>query len=163
MNEFYAEHLLKKKSTLRDYAIKVLLIALVIYSCRLVTIHFAFVIVPILLLGMTVIMFFALDIEYEYFYMNGTLEIDRISSKLTRRKIFEMKINELEVLVPEGGFEVQPYRSVKVRDFTSKRNDRSRYEMVVSQNGKKIKLLLEPGEQIVESMKQIAPKKVRVS
>lgn len=163
MNEFYAEHLLKKKSTVRDHAIKVLLIVLVLYSCRLVTIHFAFVVLPILLLGITILMFLALDIEYEYFYMNGELEIDRISSKLTRRKVFEMKINDLEVLAPEGGFEVQPYRSVKVRDFTSRRKDRTRYEMIVSQNGKKIKLLLEPGEQIVESMRQIAPKKVRIS
>lgn len=163
MNEFYAEHLLKKKSTVRDHAIKAILIALALYSCRLVTIHFAFVLVPVLLLGITILAFIALDIEYEYFYMNGELEIDRIFSRFVRRKVFEMKINEMEVMAPEGGFEVQPYRSVKVRDFTSRRKNQSRYEMIVSQNGKKIKLLLEPGEQIVESMKQIAPKKVRIS
>lgn len=163
MNEFYAEHIFKKKNTIREYAVKIFLVALLIYSCNLIRFHLAYIVVVLLLMGITVMAFFAMNVEYEYFYMNGYLEIDRIASKYLRRRVFEMKINELEVLVPEGGFEVQPYRSVKVKDFTSKMKDKQRYEMVLSRNGKKMKVLLEPSEVIVESMKQIAPKKVRIS
>lgn len=161
MNEFYAEHIFKKKNTMREHVVKLLLVAVLIYSCNLIRVHLAYLVVVLLLLIVTVLTFLAMNVEYEYFYMNGYLEIDRIASKYLRRRVFEMKINELEVLVPEGGFEVQPYRSVKVKDFTSKMKGKPRYEMVLSRNGKKMKVLLEPSEVIVESMKQIAPKKVR--
>lgn len=163
MNEFYAEHLLKKKNTGRDYLIKAFIVAVLIYSCNLVRIHPLFIVIVLLLAGLALLAFFLMNVEYEYFYMNGYFEIDRIASKSIRKKVFEMKINELEVLVPEGGFEVQPYRSLKEKNFTSRRKDQPHYEMVVSRNGKKWKVLLEPSEMMVESMKRIAPKKVRVS
>lgn len=163
MNEFYAEHLFKRKNTWKDYMIKAFVIVALIYSCNLLRIHPAFFVVVLLFAGLTVVVFFLMNVEYEYFYMNGYFEIDRIASKSIRRKVFEMKINELEVLVPEGGFEVQPYRSLKEKDFTSRRKDGLRYEMVISRNGKKWKILLEPSEMMVESMNRIAPKKVRVS
>ena len=162
MNEFYVEHLIKKKSTKRDYLIKGILIVLMIFSVKLVKIHPVFLLVPLLLLGLTVVAFFCLNVEYEYFYMNGIFEVDRIESKMRRRRVFEMRIDELEVMVPEGGFQVQPYRSVRKMDFSSRRANASRYEMIVGQYGRKRKIIIEPSELMVESMRKIEPKKVIV-
>lgn len=162
MNEFYVEHLVKKERTTVDYLLKVLMIALTVYSCLLVRRHVALVVIPIVLLVITALVFFNLNVEYEYFYMNGSIEIDRIASKYHRRRVFEMKIYDLDVLAPEGASETQPYRSVKKKNFSSRKTDAHLYEMVVTQGRKKTKVIFEPNEQMVTSMKKIEPKKVLI-
>lgn len=162
MNEFYVEHLIKRNRTWKDYVIKIGMLALTIASVSLVKRHLVFLIVPFILLVITGLVFFNLNVEYEYFYMNGNLEIDRIASKKRRRRIFEMKIYDLDVIAPEGAPETQPYRSVKKIDYSSRSAGVQRYEMIVTQGKTKRKLILEPNELMLEGMKKIEPRKVVV-
>lgn len=160
MNEFYVEHLIKKNRTWKDWVIGIALLTVTTFSFLLVNIHILLSIIPLTFIVLTIIVFFNLNVEYEYFYMNGNLEIDRIASKRRRRRIFEMKIYDLDVIAPEGAHEIQPYRSVKKVDYSSRDKSQKRYEMIVTQGKRKRKLVLEPSELIVESMKKIEPRKV---
>lgn len=162
MNEFYVEHLIKRKRTIRDILIKIFMMVITINTFLLVKIHYALLLIPLMLAVLTGMVFYNLNVEYEYFYMNGNLEIDRIASRSRRRRVFEMKIYDLEVLVPEGAPETQPYRSVKVKNYTSRRPEAQRYEMIVTQGRTKQKILWEPNDVILESMKKIEPRKVLI-
>lgn len=160
MNEFYVEHLIKRNKTWKDYVIKVGIMLLAILSLLLVKIHPAFLFLTLALVIVCVIVFFNLNVEYEYFYMNGSLEIDRIASKKRRKRLFEMRIYDLDVIAPEGAHEIQPYRSVKKVDYSSRDKNTKKYVMVVTQGKMKRKLILEPNELMLEGMKKIEPRKV---
>lgn len=162
MNEFYVEHLIKRNKTWKEHFIKIGMIALTIASVSLMKFHIALLVVPLVLMIVTGVVFFNLNVEYEYFYMNGNLEIDRIASKRRRKRIFEMKIYDLDVIAPEGAPETQPYRSVRKKDYSSGKQGTERYEMIVTQGKTKRKVILEPSYLMLEGMKKIEPRKVVV-
>ena len=162
MNEFYVEHLIKKNKTGKEFLLMALALGFTAVSFSLVKFHYILLAIPITFIGLTILLMYNLNVEYEYFYMNGNLEIDRIESKRRRRRVFEMKIYDLEVLVPEGAPEAQPYRSVKVKNYTSGKKDAQRYEMIVTQGRMKRKILWEPSDVMLEGMKKIEPRKVRI-
>ena len=160
MNDFYVEHLVKKKLTWKNYALIAFLVLLTAFSFVLINIHIAFIVITLVLIGLTAFSYFCMNVEYEYFYMNGIFEIDRIEHRQKRRRVFEMRFDELEVLVPEGAFQVQPYRSVRIKDYSSRDKAAKRYEMVIGQYGRKRRIVLEPSELMLENMKKIEPKKI---
>ena len=45
-----------------------------------------------------VFLFRRLDLEYEYLYVNGDLDIDKIMGKQKRKRVFSMNVNDLELL-----------------------------------------------------------------
>ena len=94
MSDLYIELLVKKKKTSTDTLLKVLMIgATVIFVLGGILFN------PIILLlavVMGVVDYFklpSLDLEYEYLYVNGELDIDKIMSKQKRKRVgsYDMK------------------------------------------------------------------------
>ena len=50
---------------------------------------------------------------------------------------------------------------IKVKDFSSYDNSVSTYSMIVSKNGELYKIIFEPSERMVKSMKYKQPRKVK--
>ncbi len=104
-----------------------------------------------------------LDLEYEYLYVNGELDIDAIYSKQKRKRIASYDMAELEILAPSTSHALDSYLNqggVKVRDFTSRDPQTQSYTLVFSKDGKRDIIKVELNDVIVGDVRRIAPRKV---
>ncbi len=160
MSDIYTEQLLKKQSSSKDNRIKFILIVLTL-GVVVMTLGNPFWLLGIfIMIGVDVWVFRSLNAEYEYLYINGNLDIDKIMSKSRRKKVFEMEINDLEVMALRGEAELKMYQGLKAQDYSSGNTNSRQYEMIVIQNGEKKRIIFEPNDVIVDGMRMLAPRKV---
>ena len=119
MSDYYTEQLIKKQTTMKDVFLKALLVSLSIVSVLIVFLFPLGIIIPIGVIAATVILIRRLDVEYEYLYVNGDLDIDKIMHKAKRKRVFSMNVNDLEVLAPIDAIELRQYQRAKVLDYSS--------------------------------------------
>ena len=81
MGDFYTEQLVKKKTDGKDIAMKILLIVLTVISFFIAFLMPLLILVPILFVVADVFLFRRMDVEYEYIYINGDLDIDKVMHK----------------------------------------------------------------------------------
>lgn len=161
MSDFYTEQLVKKQMTMKDVFIKALLVALAIVSVFVVLMFPVAIIVPVIVIAVVVFLIRRLDVEYEYLYVNGDLDIDKITHKAKRKRVFSTNISNMELLAPEGADELNQYRNARVVDLSSGMADAKKYVLVVAENGQVTRLVFEPNESIIEGMFLMAPRKVK--
>ncbi len=104
-----------------------------------------------------------LDVEYEYLYVNGELDIDAIYSKQKRKRIAGYDMEELEILAPSTSHALDSYKNqqgVKIRDFTSRDPQAQSYTLVFSKEGKRDIIKVELNDVILGDIRRIAPRKV---
>lgn len=160
MNDIYTEQLLKKQSSSKDNRIKFILIVLTLGVVVMTLGNPLWLLGILIMIGVDVWVFRSLNVEYEYLYINGNLDIDKIMSKSRRKKVFEMEINDLEVMALRGEAELKMYQGLKVQDYSSGNTNSRQYEMIVIQNGEKKRIIFEPNDVIVDGMRMLAPRKV---
>lgn len=160
MSDFYTEQLVKKQATMKDVFIKAFLVALAIVSVFVVLMFPVAIIVPVVVITAVVFLIRRLNVEYEYLYVNGDLDIDKIMNKAKRKRVFSTNISSMELLAPEGADALNQFRNAKVLDFSSGMADAKRYVFVVAENGQVTKMIFEPNEEIVEGIFLMAPRKV---
>ncbi len=104
-----------------------------------------------------------LDVEYEYLYVNGELDVDAIYSKQKRKRIASYDMAELEILAPSTSHALDSYlnqQGTKVRDFTSRAPQTQSYTLVFSKEGKRDIIKVELNDTILGDIRRIAPRKV---
>jgi len=162
MSDFYTEQLVKRQPTAAAAAAKAGLIGLTVLSVIGV---FLLPILFVVLLAVIIVDFFLLprlNVEYEYLYVNGDLDIDIIMNKQKRKKKFSMNINDMEMMAPAGAGEIKNFQTTKTYDFSSGNADSKKYEMVVADNGQKVRVVFEPNQTILDGMRMLAPRKVMI-
>ena len=87
MDDFYTEQLIKKQADSKDTLKKVGLIALTVVSVLLVFVIPVGIILPVVMIVIDVLMFRNLNVEYEYVFVNGDLDIDKIMNKARRKRM----------------------------------------------------------------------------
>ena len=102
----------------------------------------------------------AKDVEYEYLYVNGDLDIDKIINRSKRKRVFSTPISNMELLAPEGSPELAQYRNGIVADYSSGVPGEKRYVLVVVEKGQVTKMIFEPNDTIIEGIFLLAPRKV---
>ena len=160
MGDYYTEQLVKRNAPASTILAKAALILLTVASVGLVLIIPVAIIAPIILICLDVFLFRSMDVEFEYLFVNGALDIDKIMAKSRRKKAFEMNVSELELLAPAGCPELRPFQGVKAVDFTSGEEGSNIYEMIVLKNGEKKKIMFEPNATIIDGLRMYAPRKV---
>ena len=87
MDDFYTEQLIKKQTDTKDTLKKGGLIAVTVLSVFLAFITPVGIILPIILIIVDVLVIQSLNVEYEYVFVNGDLDIDKIMNKSRRKRI----------------------------------------------------------------------------
>jgi len=160
MTELLIEQLVKKKPTVKDKLIKVGLIALTAVSF-IPAVLFPYVIwLTMILVILDYILIKKLDVEYEYIYFNGDLDIDKIMSKEMRKRMFSTTIKEMEILAPTGSDAAMRVQHIKAIDLSTCNPENKTYEMVTMFKGEKVRLIFEPNEQMLNAIRDMAPRKV---
>lgn len=160
MSDFYTEQLIKRVSPAGTKLLKLLLILVTVLLAAVVLMFPLALIALVVWVIAEIFIFRSLDLEYEYLFVNGSLDVDKIMSRAKRKHVFEMNVNELEVLAPAGAPELRQYQNLKTTDFTSRTGTEKVYEMIIIKNGAKKRIVFEPNEVILEGMKMMAPRKV---
>ena len=161
MGDFYTEQLVKKKTDGKDIAMKILLIVLTVISFFIAFLMPLLILVPILFVVADVFLFMRMDVEYEYIYINGDLDIDKVMHKERRKHMLSVNVKDMELLAPEGAFQLQSYKTGKIYDYSSGSTSApNRYVLVFTRAGETAKILIEPNSDLVEGFFLMAPRKV---
>ena len=106
-----------------------------------------------------------LEVEYEYLYVNGELDIDAIYSKQKRKKMGSYDASELEILAPENSHELDSFKNkkdLKLKDYTSLDPHAKCYILVFNKEKGQEMIKVELDESILNDLRRIAPRKVNL-
>ena len=163
MSDYYTEQLVKQKAKASSMIAKTALIAVTVLSFFLVLLFPMAMIIPVIMVVVDIVLFKRFDLEFEYLYVNGDLDIDKIMAKQKRKRVFEMNVNDMEVIAPAGAPELRQYQGLKSENYSSCTAGAKLYEMVVIQNGTKKRIIFEPNSVILDGLRMLAPRKVFLS
>ena len=165
MNDLYTEASVKKRVTVTDTLIKVVVIFLVA-----VMIVFGFMLNKMLitLLGMlgafvAYTLLPRLNVVYEYIFCDGQLDFDKIMAGEKRKHLYRLDFEQVLIMAPANSHALDGYKSnpaTKKIDFTSLEKDRKVYCIVESSGDLQTLVYFEPNEKILSYIKQKAPRKV---
>ncbi len=165
MSDLYREILVPRKTPLKNKLAKAGLVILTVLGFLA-----GMVFIPLMLLGLAgiaacVFLMPRLEVEYEYLYVNGDLDIDAIYSRQKRKRIAEYHVEELEILAPEKSHALDSYRNkagIKVRDFTSGDPNKKAYAMVMNMEKGQELVKVEIDEVVLGDLRRLAPRKVNL-
>lgn len=160
MGDTFIEQLVKQRQTTSNLLKKCGLIVLTVLSVFLVLLMPVLLPLPVLLIVLDVFLMKRMDLEFEYSYFNGDLDIDKIMAKQSRKRVFSTDMESMIVVAPAGSIELQPYKQLKGIDYSSNTGNGKVYELVTNCNGRKVKVLLEPSQELLDGMRMKAPRKV---
>lgn len=98
------------------------------------------------------------SIEYEYIVTNSVIDIDKIISKSSRKRIasFESK----DIVRCEKAVGTAPVTDASERFICCDKDDKNAYWILVNKNGKKTLIMFAPNEKIIEAIRLGAPKNI---
>lgn len=160
MNDFYTEQLIKKQTDMKDMVMKAVLVAAAIVSVLSVFIMPMGLFVPVIVIALVWFLITRLNVEYEYLYVNGDLDIDKIMNKSKRKRVFSANVDVMELLAPIDSPRLDQFQNAKVINLSSGSADARLYALIVSHDGQLAKLIFEPNDTIIEGIFMLAPRKV---
>lgn len=164
MSDLYYEHLVKKERTAKDSLVKFGLIGLTaLFVFAGIMISFIFLI-PAVVLGIAD--YFILpktDVEYEYLFVNGEIDVDMVMSKTKRKRVKSFNIKEADLTAPLKSHRLDYHNNnqkIKVLDYSSGNPEHKRFAVITRDGNEAVKIIIEPDEAMAKKMKDCAPNKV---
>ncbi len=164
MNDGYEEILVKKGKNAKDSFLKGMVYSVVGVLAAVGIFFFN----PIFLLSAVIMGFLAfylilpnLDIEYEYLYVGGDIDIDKIMAKRKRKRIASYSKDNLEVMAPTGSAHLADHmKNAKVVDYTSGNPDIKTWTVVYNLEKSSEAAVMELTGTIAQDMRRYAPRQV---
>ncbi len=166
MNDTYCELIVKRKITssaliCRFFAVfassVAIFLSLLMFSILGLTAGAFFV-------WLDIIIFRNTDIEYEYQFFSGQLDIDVIYGKKKRKRAKRFDMKKIEALAPLKSDKLAYYNGnskLKVIDYSSAYPNRNKYAFIISgDEGVVQKVVFEPSEEMINAIRQYVPSKV---
>lgn len=163
MNESYAECLVRRKVPFYSYIVNMVMGAITAFCILLA---FTTNIIGVVLMFasgfVTYILYRNSRVEYEYLYVDKTLYVDKILGKAKRKKAWEGKMDDIQMIAPSDSYVLNDYKSAneKVLDFSSHVPGRKTYTVAVQAGPDAFKIIFEPNEKMIKCIAQTAPRKV---
>ena len=111
MSDLYTEVLVKKQQTGKDKAIKGVLIFFTVLFAAAGIMMNPLILLLALVLGIVDYIFIPkLSVEFEYLYVNGELDIDRIYSQSRRKRAASYELSNMEILAPYQSHQLDSYK-----------------------------------------------------
>lgn len=162
MNQAYAEAGVKRQETAASMALRVLMILGIALGVFFMLIGGVLSIVGIVLVLVLGFLFPKLKVDYEYIFVDGQLDFDKIIAKAKRKTMLRIDFEQVEIMAPANSHALDEYTYSQLikKDFSSGAKESKPYVIIASQDEKKLKILFEPSEKMIEIIKQKAPRKV---
>ncbi|MDE4542740.1 MULTISPECIES: DUF6106 family protein [unclassified Thermoanaerobacterium] len=164
--DIFIEKLVKKQKTSKD-----MLKALGLILLSLVVVFFIIPLIPFvkgfLIFFIVAIPFFAYyviksqNIEYEYAYTNGELDVDRIVAESRRKRLLSVDCKDFEIVAKVSSDKYSDeYRKIPNKvEAVSSMTSPDVYFAVFENSGKRTILYFEPNDKMIEAMWKYIPRK----
>lgn len=105
------------------------------------------------------------EVEYEYTYVNGEIDFDKIIGKSRRKKMLTVDVHKLEMIALKGSHALDSLRHSKYKsyDFSSGNEEHTIYEMYIRNENELLQIFFEPNENMLSAMQQYGPRKVLIA
>lgn len=163
MNDFYREILVKRRSTSADLLKKTGLIILTAAAMLAgLFIHPLMLIVGVALCVVSWFLITGMDVEFEYLYVNGDIDVDRIMSKSRRKRVGSFALEDMEIIAPSASHELDSYlaKAPKVLDYTSGEGSKPTYTAVYRADGGVRLVKYEFEKDVLQDIRRLAPRKI---
>lgn len=166
MSDLYTEVLVKKQQTGKDKAIKGVLIFFTVLFAAAGIMMNPLILLLALVLGIVDYIFIPkLSVEFEYLYVNGELDIDRIYSQSRRKRAASYELSNMEILAPYQSHQLDSYKknqSIKRYNYSSgiEGQGHKPYAFVISKDNIMQMVIFEPDEVMLKDIRNRAPRKV---
>ena len=165
MSDLYSELLVKKEKTMKDNLIKTGAIGLTALLVLAGLFIHPLAMLPAIILGVVSYLFIIPrpDLEYEYLFVNGEMDIDMIMAKSKRKKAGSFRLSETDIVAPMDSHRLDYYKNnqkLKVLDFSSGNEKNKRYGVVTRNEKESCMIIIEPDENMAKAIKNSAPSKV---
>ncbi len=166
MDDLYVEQLVAKDETKKDISKKILIVIIACALSLVLSVVFgdpihASPLIIVVAIGASYF-FKKLNIEYEYLYTNGTLDIDCIYNKSKRKNVFSAEVSEFIVMAHIDDKErFNGYSALPIKDFSSGEIYGNTYMFITYYNKQKVKVIIEPNEKLLDAMMlSLTPRKL---
>ena len=165
MSDLYSELLVKKERTAKDRLVKGSIIALIVLLVLAGLFIMPLLLIAAIVLGVCAYLFIfpGTDLEFEYLFVNGELDIDKIMAKSKRKRVKSLNITECDIMAPLNSHRMDYYNSnqkLKVQEFSSGNPEHKRFAIVCRDGADTCKVIIEPDEILAKTMRNTAPSKV---
>lgn len=162
MNQQYAEASVIRKDTAGTMGLRVLMIMGVLIALILVLLGQIWSYIGIVIIAIVFIFYPKLSVEYEYIFVDGQLDFDRISGKSRRKTMLRIEFEQVEIMAPINSHSLDSYNHIQLekKDFSSLSKDSKPYAIIASAGNKKMKIIFEPSEKMINIIKQKNSRKV---
>lgn len=162
MNQLYAEAGVKKADTLTTMLLRSLLIIGMIAGLLVMLKGGVLGIIGVALVVALGFLFPKLNVEYEYVFVDGQLDFDKITGKSKRKTLLQIDLEQVEVMAPAGSHALDSYTYIQCekKDFSSGRKDSRPYIIMAGIENKKMQIVFEPNEKMLSMIKQKSPRKL---
>lgn len=162
MNQLYAEAGVKRKETTKSMLLRALLVMGIVIGALLVMIGSYIGIAGIILVIVTVFLFPRLNIEYEYVFVDGQLDFDRITGKAKRKTMLRIDLEQVDIIAPEGSHALDSYNNgtYEKKDYSSGDKSVKPYIIIANKEDRKYRIAFEPNEKMLAMIKQKSPRKL---
>lgn len=163
MNEV-VEYIVKKQEPKSAILVKAGLISM----CAIVFFGLVLTLDQFMLLAFVAAVFIAVmifrnyNMEYEYIWFDGELQVDKIIAKSSRRKGNTFNFARLEVMAPVGHSSLLRLENggYKVMDYSANDPELVTYSAFVMCNNELVNLVFNPNEKLVQAIKYANQQKV---
>lgn len=161
MSDIFTELVVARKPQVKDTVIRAVLIILTVLApIAGLFFHPVFFLIFFVLLGCDYLIFPRLNVEYEYSYVNGNMDIAVVYSKKSRKDLISVDLTKADCIAPRGSGHLDEFGSTyKICDYSAKDPDNRPYIAVMGgQDAKKIYLQLD--QTMLKDLKYRMPRKV---
>jgi hypothetical protein len=153
--DVFKEQLVKRKSTIKDTAIKVcllIIVGLIGFMSLLYLGSIGVIITFALIFGARFLMSY-LNVEYEYVFTNGELDIDIIYDQARRKRLFSAHVKSFEIMahIDDKTHEHAMNSAQAVIDYSSGTPGPNTYVFLAVHQGKKTKFIIEPNDKMLKA------------
>jgi len=167
MNDVFNEQLVARKPNQKDLLKKVGIVGvgiILIFVALTIDFLMAFI-VPVIVIVVVGVVFFMrrYNIEYEYVFTNGDLDIDRITNKSRRKQVLSISVKSFETMVPamSKNYDNEISRFTKVFDFGSGTITDQTYIVIFEQDKERVKMIFEPNDQMFKAIRAYIPRIIK--
>jgi hypothetical protein len=160
MNDIFKEQIVKRKATTLHAAIRFGLIFGVALTFIIGTIYSAWGVYIAVLAGLGAWFIMGrLNVEYEYVFTNGELDIDIIYNKASRKRIFNGRVADFEIMahVDDVNHMGSFMGATATANYSSGETTESTYAFLTHYQGKRMKIIFEPNEMMFTAIATSLP------
>ncbi len=167
MQDVYIEQLVKKNYTEKDRRKKLMTVAITVAftvfmantlgykALREISIQYMFL--TVLFIGLAIYLAYriivGLNVEYEYIYTNGILDIDMIKNRSKRKTVFSGRVEEFEIMTHfDDKKRLAIYENLPLQYFNSCEVLGNTYVFVTTGQGTKKRFVIDPKKELVDAM-----------